>query len=120
MIVDKINATTQIKPLKSENQKRSESPPELGAVTRNHEKYEGGDTFFDRRKIEESVELLNKTMESYNTELQFSLHEASGEYQVKIVNTSNNKVIKELPAESVLNMVAYFKEMLGIVVDKFI
>lgn len=120
MKVDRIGNSIPVKQIKSDHQRR----PDLtnhGVKTKNSGEYiESGDVFLDKNKIEESVELLNKTMEDYKTELQFTLHEASGEYMVKIINTSNNEVIKELPAERVLNMVAYFKELLGIVVDKFI
>lgn len=70
--------------------------------------------------VEKAVDLLNKTMESYNTQLKFTLHEGSGEYMVKVINTKDDTVIREIPPESILDMVAYFKELLGIVVDKFI
>ncbi|MCL6477623.1 MAG: flagellar protein FlaG [Peptococcaceae bacterium] len=72
------------------------------------------------KEVEKAVELLNKTMENYNTELKFTLHEKSGEYMVKVINTKDNTVIREVPPEWVLDMVAYFKELIGIVVDKFI
>lgn len=72
------------------------------------------------KSVEKAVELLNKTMESYNTEIRFTMHKKSGEFMVKIVNTRDNTVIREIPPESVLDMVAYFKEVLGLIVDKFI
>ncbi|SHF37492.1 flagellar protein FlaG [Desulforamulus putei] len=70
-------------------------------------------------QVQQAVNKMNKTMETYNTELRFQLHEKSGEYIVKIINTKDHSVIREIPPERVLNMVAYFKEMLGLVVDKF-
>lgn len=74
----------------------------------------------DPKAVEKAVELINKTLENYNTELQFTLHEGSGEYIVKIINTKDHTVIKEIPPERVLDMVAHFKKMLGLIVDKFI
>lgn len=79
-----------------------------------------GEEVNDIDNIEKAVQQINKTMETYNTEVRFSLHEKSGEYYVKVVNPIDNTVIREIPPEKVLNMVAYFKELLGIVVDKFI
>jgi len=70
-------------------------------------------------QVRQAVDKMNKTMETYSTELRFQLHEKSGEYMVKIINTKDNSVIREIPPEKVLNMVAYFKEMLGLVIDKF-
>lgn len=78
------------------------------------------DAKLDLKTVQKSIELLNRTMKSYNTELHFTLHEKSGEYMVKIVNTKDNSVIREIPPKKVLDMVAYFKEVLGLVVDKFI
>lgn len=74
----------------------------------------------DPRAVEKAVELINKTMENYNTELQFALHKGSGEYAVKIVNTKDNSIVREIPPERVLDMVAYFKKVLGIIVDEMI
>lgn len=74
----------------------------------------------DRGKLEEAVDKANKTMETYNTELRFSIHEASGEIMVKVINTKDNSVMREIPPERVLDFVAHVKKMLGIIIDKFI
>ena len=70
--------------------------------------------------VDKAVDLLNKTMESYTTELKFKLHKDSGEYIVKVINTKDNSVVREIPPERVLDMVAHFKKILGLIVDKFI
>lgn len=72
------------------------------------------------KEVEKAIDLFNETMRSYNTELQFTLHKDSGEYMVKIINTKDHTVIREIPPERVLDLVAYFKKMLGLLVDKFI
>jgi len=72
------------------------------------------------QKVHKSVDLLNKIMVCYNTEVRFTLHKESGEYMIKVVNTSDDNIIREIPPKKVLDMVAYFKEILGIIVDKFI
>ncbi|MCL5058546.1 MAG: flagellar protein FlaG [Actinobacteria bacterium] len=72
------------------------------------------------KEVEKAIDLFNETMKSYNTELQFTLHKSSGEYVVKIINTKDHTVIREIPPERVLDMVAHFKKMLGLIVDKFI
>ncbi|MBF7081968.1 flagellar protein FlaG [Desulfallas sp. Bu1-1] len=70
--------------------------------------------------INQAVEQLNNTMKTYHTELHFELHEKSGEYMVKVMKQPDGTVIREIPPEKILDMVAYFKEMLGIIVDKLI
>lgn len=74
----------------------------------------------DPEKVTRAVEQLNDTMKTYNTELRFELHEKSGEYIVKVMRQPDGTVIREIPPEKVLDMVAYFKKMLGIIVDKLI
>lgn len=73
----------------------------------------------NEEQVKQAIDKINKTMDTYNTELRFQLHEKSGEYIVKIISTKDKKVIREVPPEKVLNMVAYFKELLGLIVDKF-
>lgn len=73
-----------------------------------------------REEVVQAVDQLNKTMKAYSTELHFEIHEKSGEVMVKVINKDDHTVIREIPPEKVLNMVAYFKEALGIIVDKFI
>lgn len=75
---------------------------------------------FTRDELALAVEQLNKTMRAYNTELHFEIHEKSGEIMVKVMNSESDAVIREIPPEKVLNIVAYFKEMLGIVIDRMI
>jgi flagellar protein FlaG len=72
------------------------------------------------RGLEEAVDKANQTLETYDTELRFSIHESSGEIMVKVVNTKDDTVVREIPPESVLDFVANIKKMLGIIIDKLI
>ncbi len=74
----------------------------------------------DKKLLEEAVEKANRTMETYNTELQFVMHEESGELMVKVIDSRDGSVIREIPPEYVLRLVAHIKKMLGIIIDKFI
>ncbi|TEB15532.1 flagellar protein FlaG [Pelotomaculum sp. FP] len=70
--------------------------------------------------LEEAVDKANRTLETYGTELRFSIHEASGEIMVRVINTKDDSVIREIPPERVLDFVANVKKMLGIIIDKLI
>jgi len=90
-------------------------------VARDYERVKGDmDAELRQQKLEEAVEQTNKTMETYGTELRFSIHEESGEIMVKVIDTRDNSVIREIPPERILDMVAYVKKMLGFIIDKFI
>lgn len=73
-----------------------------------------------KKNLEEAVVQANKTLETYNTKLQFSIHKESGEVMVKVINSIDNTVVREIPPERVLDFVADVKKMLGFILDKSI
>ncbi len=68
--------------------------------------------------IEAAVESINDTMEHINRSLRFSIHEDTQRMIVRVVNTSTDEVIKELPPEDVLDTVARIREMIGLLIDE--
>lgn len=71
-------------------------------------------------EVREALNQINETLRIYRTELRFVLHEESGEYMVKVINAETQEVIREIPPEWVLKIVASVKRMLGLILDKFI
>lgn len=67
-------------------------------------------------QIKQAVEKLNKSMP--NSEAVFGIHEKTNRVTIKIVDKETKKVIKELPAEKTLDMIAKVWEMAGILVDE--
>lgn len=67
-------------------------------------------------RVKKAVEDLNKKM--MNSEAQFGIHEATNRVTIKIVDKQTKKVIKELPPEKTLDMIAKVWEMAGILVDE--
>lgn len=67
-------------------------------------------------QIKQAVEKLNKSMT--NSEAVFGIHEATQRVTIKIVDKETKKVIKELPPEKTLDMIAKVWEMAGILVDE--
>jgi len=53
-----------------------------------------------------------------NVDLQFSVHEASGQTMITVREESTGKVIREIPPKEVLNLAAKLDEMIGILFDK--
>lgn len=95
------------------------TPKEIVKTDENSNKDEQKEQY-KPQQLKQSVEALNKTMETYKTNIRFELHEKSGEYMVKVLNETDGSVIREIPPQKVLDMVAYFKEKLGIIIDKLI
>lgn len=67
-------------------------------------------------QIKKAVEQLNKKMQ--NSEALFGIHEETNRVTIKIVDKETKEVIKELPPEKTLDMIAKAWEMAGILVDE--
>lgn len=67
-------------------------------------------------QIKQAVDQLNKKMA--NSEAVFGIHEKTNRVTIKIVDKDTKKVIKELPPEKTLDMIAKVWEMAGILIDE--
>lgn len=67
-------------------------------------------------RIKKAVEQLNKNL-SHSSAI-FGIHEATNRVTIKIVDKDTKEVIKELPPEKTLDMIAKVWEIAGILVDE--
>ena len=73
----------------------------------------------DKSQLEELVDDAQKYMNMiHNVDLQFTIHEASGEIMVTVRNESTGEVIREIPPSEILNLVAKLEAMVGQIFDK--
>jgi flagellar protein FlaG len=72
----------------------------------------------DEKDIKSAVDTANKVLFKNNTHLKFEIHEKTKDVMVKIVNDHTGEVVKEIPAEKMLDMVAKLWEIAGILVDE--
>ena len=70
----------------------------------------------NNEQIRKAVEQMNKSM--FNSEAVFGIHEGTNRVTIKIVDKDTKEVIKELPPEKTLDMIAKVWEMAGILVDE--
>ena len=68
-------------------------------------------------QIKKAVEQLNKKIANHS-EAVFGIHEKTNRVTIKIVDKDTKKVLKELPPEKTLDMIAKVWEMAGILVDE--
>ncbi|MCX8130716.1 MAG: flagellar protein FlaG [Clostridia bacterium] len=66
----------------------------------------------------EAIEKANKAISGANRKFEFSIHEKTKEIMVKVIDSDSNEVIREIPPEKILDMVAKMWEMAGIMVDE--
>ena len=80
------------------------------------EEYTEAQTQASSEQIKKAVEKLNKSM--FNSEAVFGIHEETNRITIKIVDKDTKEVIKELPPEKTLDMIAKAWELAGILVDE--
>lgn len=67
-------------------------------------------------QIKKAVEKLNKNLS--HSEAVFGIHEETNRVTIKIVDKDTKEVIKEVPPEKTLDMIAKVWEIAGILVDE--
>ncbi len=67
-------------------------------------------------RIKKAVDEINK--KAVSSEAIFGIHEATNRVTIKIVDKETKKVIKELPPEKTLDMIAKVWELAGLMVDE--
>ncbi len=77
---------------------------------------QGRDQQAANEQIRKAVEKLNKNMA--NSEAVFGIHEDTNRVTIKIIDKGTKEVLKELPPEKTLDMIAKVWEMAGILIDE--
>ncbi|WP_058485987.1 flagellar protein FlaG [Defluviitalea phaphyphila] len=70
------------------------------------------------KAIINAIEKANKKLSGVKAEFEFTIHEKTKEIMVKVINKETKEVIREIPPEKILDMVAKLWEMAGILVDE--
>lgn len=70
----------------------------------------------DNEKIKKAIEKMNAQLP--NSEAKFGIHEATNRVMIKLVDKDTQEVIKEIPPEKTLDMIAKCMEMAGVLVDE--
>ncbi|SNS48820.1 flagellar protein FlaG [Anaerovirgula multivorans] len=69
-------------------------------------------------QVVKAIERANKSFEPFDRRFEISVHEKMNAVMVKVINTMNDEVIREIPPEKILDMVAYMLEVAGILIDE--
>jgi flagellar protein FlaG len=70
------------------------------------------------RVVIEAIEKANKAIQGGNRRFEFSIHDETNQIMVKVYDSDTDELIKEIPNEKILDMVAKICEMAGILVDE--
>lgn len=65
-----------------------------------------------------AIEAANKSLVGTYTSLEFSIHEETKQIMVKVLDRDTGEMIREIPPEKMLDIVAKIWELAGILVDE--
>lgn len=72
----------------------------------------------NEEELREAVDKLNKTAVIFDRSLRFQIHDKTHRTMVSVVDIVQDKVIRQIPTEEVLDLVAKMDDYLGLIFDK--
>lgn len=66
----------------------------------------------------EAIQKANKAISGGNRRFEWSIHEKTNEIVIKVFDSRTDELVREIPNEKILDMVAKMCEMAGILVDE--
>jgi flagellar protein FlaG len=91
------------------------SAPLISADVMHKEKYE---LSISEQALRKSIEKANKAMEGMQRRFEYSIHEKTGDVVVKVINSETNEVVREIPNEKFLDLIAKLQELVGLNIDE--
>ncbi|NLZ27951.1 MAG: flagellar protein FlaG [Firmicutes bacterium] len=76
-----------------------------------------GDEFF-QAEVERAMAKLNQAAITFDIGLRFRKHESSGRWLVQVMNVVEDEIVREIPSEQVLNLVAQIQTLIGVLLDE--
>jgi flagellar protein FlaG len=74
----------------------------------------------DKVSPEEILDKIKEISEDGLYSVRFEKHDELNEFIVKVVDRETDEIIKQIPPEEILGFRAYFQELRGNIVDKFL
>ena len=71
-----------------------------------------------KEKVENAIRDINAKIRPTHTECQFTYHEETKRISIKVMDQATGEVIREIPPEKTLDMIAKTLELAGILVDE--
>jgi len=69
-------------------------------------------------QVIKAIEQANKSLELTQTRFEFSIHEKTKEIIVRVYNKETGELIREIPPEKILDIVAKIWELAGLIIDE--
>src|SRR5690606_9480682 len=71
----------------------------------------------DRAQLEDALEKLTRSADLFNKGLQFRIHDKTGRLIVRVIDRETEEVIRDIPPERILDLVASIEAFLGLLFE---
>ncbi len=75
---------------------------------------------FEPQELQATISKANSQLKNTNSELSFSINEKTQQVLVKLVDSETKEIIREIPPEKIVNMMADMRENAGLFVNETI
>jgi len=79
---------------------------------------DAGKENLSREELGEMLKVAQRVIFGSDTHYEFRLHEKTNTMMCKLVDNETDEIVKEIPSEKILDMVAGIWELVGIIVDE--
>lgn len=86
-------------------------------ITQNKEDFLPRERQVKDEQVVKAIEKANKSFQPFDRKFERSVHERTNTVMIKVIDASTDEVIREIPPEKLLDMVANMLEVAGILVD---
>lgn len=73
---------------------------------------------FSETELSEAVRRANKALEWAKRHFEYSMHDETNTFVVRVINSETDELIREIPPERILDLVARLWEVAGLIVDE--
>lgn len=70
-----------------------------------------------KKALEQVADGLNEMVKVFNRKIDFIVHDDTNRTMVKVIDTETGKILREIPPEEILDLVAKMQEAFGIIFD---
>lgn len=117
-VVNNYSSSMTVSSLSAEGTKSEAIVVNKAEVSEDSFKKSGNERELTNDEIGQVTDELNKFMDKINTDLKFEIHEKTNRIIVQVVDSKDQRVIKEFPPHELLDTLAAISDYIGVLLDK--
>ena len=112
------SSTNGLNPIKASETLSNEVKQQNEIQKNNPKENELGNEKLSKKTIKDAIENTNRKLVSTDRKFEFSINEETNDVIIRVINKETDEVIREIPSEKILDMVAKMMELAGLFIDE--